>query len=91
MIPIMDDPLSKYWEQPKDMTDVVYDDNHALLDQRQVEGLLEYSRSRPSGVYPGKCWKAQDKSGAWYLCWYGPDSGDGLLANFVREIIVVPA
>jgi len=87
-IPVMDDPLGKYWEQPHDMTDVMIDETHALLTRRQFDGLRDYSGSKPTGVYPGKCWKGCDKAG-WYVSWWGADSGDGMLQNFARDILVI--
>jgi len=88
-IPVMDDPMGAYWKQPHDMTSVPFDDAHALITSQQFDGLAEYSRSTPSGVYPGKCWKAQTVLGEWYLCWFGPDNGDGLLKTFSRKILVL--
>ena len=90
-IPIMDDPLGKYWDQPIDMTSVPIDKTHALLSPLQFHGLPDYSRSKPSGVYPGKCWKGLDRSGVWYLAWWGADSGDGMLQNFTRDILILEA
>jgi hypothetical protein len=91
LIPAMDDPLGKYWDQPEDMTEVPVDGSHAILTPRQFRDLPDYSRSTPSGVYPGKCWKGCDRSGDWYLAWWGADSGDGMLQNFVRGILIVEA
>jgi len=88
-IPVMDDPMGKYWKQSEGMTRVPFDHNHAILTRKQFSELRDYSRSRPSGVYPGKCWKSQTASGDWLLCWYGPDNGDGMLENFVRNILIL--
>lgn len=56
-IPAMTHPLGKHWKQPE-VDEITIDDTHALMSQRAFDKLLEYSASRPSGVYEGKMWKA---------------------------------
>lgn len=87
MIPEMTDPLGKHWDQPKDIRSAPMDEYTVLLDQRQVNQLSEYSTSYPSGVYPGKCWKRQEKEG-FLLVWYG-DEDDGMCPICYRKIEVV--
>lgn len=70
-IPVMNDPLSKYWYQPKDIRSAPMDDKHVLLTTEQYNKLSKYNSTNPSGVYPGKCWmRINDAS---YLVWYGED------------------
>jgi hypothetical protein len=91
MIPPITDPLGRYWRQP-DMTDVQMDATHALLTQAQFEGLSEYSATVPTGVYPGKAWRANIE-GVWHLRWYGehadPAQRDKLCTNNWREILLL--
>lgn len=102
-IPQMTDPLGRYWRQPEDMTEVEFDDKHALLTQAQFDGLSEYSTTTPSGVYPGKCWKGQmsmalKKDGKvvgtaltdrWLLRWYGICEDPKMCSVNSREIIIL--
>lgn len=87
-IPVMDDPMGKYWEQPRDITQAPVDDKTILLRPDQFRDLREYSTSIPSGVYPGKCWKAQDSRG-WFIRWYGPETLEGNCQVNNRDIVVV--
>lgn len=73
MIPVMDDPLGKHWEQPSDIRGVLMDETHVILTTRQLKGLHEYSTSIPTGVYPGKCWKRVQSTGT-LLVWYGEEN-----------------
>ncbi|MEI8017490.1 MAG: hypothetical protein WCH39_04775 [Schlesneria sp.] len=86
----MTDPLSKYWEQPS-RDGILLDDHYALMDTCTFDKLKNYSRTVPSGVYPGKMWKAQcHESGEWFLRWYGWDDGDPRgLPTLLRKIIVI--
>jgi hypothetical protein len=101
-IPPITDPLGRHWDQPKDMCDVEFDDTHVLLTQAQFDGLADYSRSQPSGVYPGKCWKIRQCetvvidgmkrlrfTDKWSLCWFGKDeTWPKYCTNNYREIII---
>jgi len=102
-IPPITDPMGKHWRQP-DMTDVEFDDTHAILTQAQFDGLPEYSTTTPGGVYPGKCWKSQQWewvpvaggmrercwTDKWNLCWFGESElGPGYCSNKHREIIIL--
>lgn len=74
-IPVMDDPLGRYWKQPAGLRDrVLIDDKHAVVSAADFAALSEYSSTIPSGVYPGKVWRRHE-SPTWLLCWYGPDVG----------------
>lgn len=87
MIPEMNDPMGKYWDQPKDIQSAPMDEKTVLLNEHQMKQLCDYSASYPSGVYPGKCWKRQEISG-WFLVWYGEDVNGKCSINY-REIEVV--
>lgn len=97
-IPPITDPMGRHWRQP-DMLDVTFDDTHVLLTQAQFDGLAEYSTTYPSGVYPGKCWKAQiaeDLGGGkwrwtniWKLRWFGLCEDPTKCSNNQREIIII--
>lgn len=56
-----------------------YDLIHAYMSQAHMQQLSNYSRSQPTGVYPGKMWRGQytDLAGLerWYLCWYDEVKG----------------
>jgi hypothetical protein len=79
-VPAMTDPMGKHWRQP-DMSVINIARDAVELTKREFDSLYEYSTSYPSGVYVGKCWKAEELedtpegvvgSGIWYLVWYGP-------------------
>lgn len=88
MIPAMTDPLGRHWHQPS--RDVIaIDDTHAVMSRQSFDQLPEYSRSRPSGVYPGKMWKSITRDDTPYLCWYGIVEGrDDLCSNNSRLILL---
>lgn len=88
VIPAMTDPLGRYWTQPG-RNEIAVDDTHAVMSRRSFDLLSEYSRSKPTGVYPGKMWKAVTREGTPYLCWYGIVEGrDDLCSNNNRQILV---
>jgi hypothetical protein len=93
MIPLMTDPLGRHWDQPRDIREAPMDDKHVLLTARQIAGLCDYSRSYPSGIYDGKCWKRygedQDQGHFWYLCWYQPHAEPGKIGIDFRIILNV--
>lgn len=81
VIPDMDVNMGRSWRQPlrpdiqfevsADMTMPIIKNIpvHAYMWEADFEGLSDYSRSTPSGVYPGKMWKA-DWGGKWHLVWF---------------------
>lgn len=87
MIPLMTDPMGKYWDQPADIHLAPMDETHVLLTSHQVAGLLEYSRSYPSGTYDGKCWLRDN--GLRYLCWYQPHPTPGKIGIGYRIILEI--
>lgn len=90
-IPPMTHPLGKHWQQPS-ADSILIDDTHAIMDSKALDSLADYSRSMPSGVYPGKMWKAIAKDGRRFLCWYGLVNGrEDICSNNFREILIVEA
>lgn len=90
MIPVMDDPLGKYWEQPRDIRQAPMDETHVILTPRQIDGLLEYSRTMPSGCYPGKCWLRIERDRR-LLVWFGDETPQHTCPILFREILEVSA
>jgi hypothetical protein len=96
-IPPITDPLGRHWRQP-DMTQVEITSEHARLTQAQFDSLSDYSTSYPSGVYHGKCWKAQGTetldggrwrwTGTWFLRWYDHHEDPKKCSIKQREIII---
>lgn len=92
-IPPITDPLGQYWKQPP-ADAIVLDDTHALMEQAAFDALLDYSSSRPSGVYDGKMWKRRDSDAepdefGWRLVWYGPSSDPGKCSINSRKIVML--
>lgn len=88
MIPVMDDPLGKYWDQPKDIREAPMDDTHVMLTKQQLANLPEYSSTLPSGVYPGKCWlriEGRQK----LLAWFGDETPDHKCPIYFRKVLVI--
>ena len=76
------------WDQP-DSADILISDDGAAMPQHVFDQLKEYSSSFPSGVYPGKMWRAHigDRH---YLRWYGVVPGDdSVCSNNQREISIL--
>lgn len=91
-IPAMTNALGRHWRQPH-RSAIEVDDTHALMDEATFKALSEYSTSMPSGVYPGKMWKCNQRgTDNWWLCWYGVVEGrDDVCSNNNREILRCPA
>jgi hypothetical protein len=88
IIPPITDPLGSHWVQPAP-DDILVSDDTAVMSQPAFAGLREYSSTIPSGVYPGKMWKAQLEDG-WYLRWYGIVPGrEDLCSNNQRKISIM--
>lgn len=74
-IPPLDEERRGSWDQPP-REDILLDSNGATMDQATFDRLPEYSRSIPSGVYPGKMWKRDEWDSVrhehhWFIGWYG--------------------
>jgi hypothetical protein len=73
------------------------DETHAILTEDEFRGLMEYSRTLPTGQTTGKVWKRRvPRNGPlekWLLGEYGKpfthDTGDEFIEIIWREIIVV--
>lgn len=88
IIPPITEPLGRNWPQPS-LDGILVDDTHAVMTRGAFNDLLEYSRSTPSGVYPGKMWKAIMNDGTAYLRWFGIVEGrPDLCSNNAREILI---
>lgn len=96
-IPDMDDPMGQHWDQPS-RDKILVDDKVALMEQSAFDALHDYSHSQPTGVYPGKMWRAQYGTGPnkkWFLCWFGHSSkghsskGEKFCSNNYREIVII--
>ncbi|RJT26885.1 hypothetical protein [Buttiauxella izardii] len=89
-IPPMADPLGRHWQQPT-AEGILIDGKHAVMDNQTFSALAEYSGSVPSGVYPGKMWKAISSDGRKFLRWYGIADDLRLCTCNQREILIVEA
>lgn len=58
VVPAMTDPLGRHWNQPRRDAILIGQDS-AFMSHATFSELPEYSTSTPSGVYPGKMWKAE--------------------------------
>lgn len=100
IIPPITDPMGRSWRQPP-CEEILVDDDHALMTERTLKALPEYSGTMPTGVYPGKMWKRRDgifdagflKRGGipvWKLCWYGvSEKGPDFCSINYRSILLV--
>lgn len=89
-VPPMTDPLGRHWRQPP-RERIAIDDTHALMDRATLEALPEYSRTVPTGVYPGKMWRAHAGDGCWLLRWWGLCDDPAKCSCNEREILVAEA
>ncbi len=51
--------MGRNWDQPP-TSDILIDDEYALMTKATFDRLAEYSCSTPSGVYPGKMWRVDN-------------------------------
>ena len=83
-IPVMDDPLGRYWEQPS-RDDILVDDVYALMSKESFDKLHNYECSHPTGAYPGKMWRRDN-----ILFWWVTSSKDSMYCvGLSREIIIL--
>lgn len=75
VIPPMTDPLSVYWKQPS-LDGMKIFRGEIWMTQSQFDKLADYTFSKPTGCYDGKCWKKQwQRPGGplvWLMCWFAP-------------------
>lgn len=86
-IPDMTHPLGRVWDQPK-RENILLDETHAVMSEKDFAELCEYSRTIPSGKYVGKMWKAKI-DGKWFLVWYDYDPNPDYLTIPSREILLI--
>lgn len=89
MIPKITDPLGKHWIQPN-ADNMLFDNTHVVMSEKDFNLLEEYSCSNPSGVYQGKMWVCRSKEYGDFLRWYEKDPVDStVMAINQRSILVV--
>lgn len=86
-IPLMDDPLSVYWDQPSH-NQLFFTEEAVIVPRHAFNALKEYSSSNPSGAYHGKMWKCYF-DGQWELCWFGIHPTDPKLVTINRMPLIV--
>lgn len=64
VIPIMTNPLGKFWRQPS-LSKLFFREDYVLMDKEYFDILHNYESSYPSGVYEGKIWRSGGT-----LMWY---------------------
>lgn len=69
IIPPILDPMGAGWRQP-DANSITIEGNVAFMSQADFNLLYDYSSTIPTGVYPGKMWRALASDG-WHLRWMG--------------------
>lgn len=57
-IPLMTDPLSRFWDQPP-IDGILTDEKNAIVSDEDWEKMAHYGCSIPSGTYSGKIWERQ--------------------------------
>lgn len=87
-IPPMTDLLGVHWKQPR-RENVLVDDTHAVMSVWDCAALPEYSRTKPSGVYPGKMWKHITRDDVLYLCWFGIVPGNDKVCSNNSRILLL--
>jgi len=86
-VPPITEPMGKWWEQPSRF-DIEIDSGHALMTQETFDALHDYSHSQPSGVYPGKMWRAHYRLDGWWLHWFGETENPKMCSNNSRRILI---
>ena len=87
-IPPITDPPGSHWVQPK-AEEILLTDADAVMPVHAFNLLREYSTSMPTGVYPGKMWRAFI-GGDWFLRWYGEVPGNpDVCSNNQRRIQIM--
>lgn len=100
IIPAMTDPMGIHWNQPN-REDILMEHSFGdsirnipyssvcLMSKETFDMLSDYSQSQPSGVYPGKMWKAYyTKRKEWLLHWFGEEIHDSC-TRYWSEILIV--
>jgi len=98
VIPPMTHELSRHWKQPP-TSEILIDDEYAVMERTTFERLSEYSATNPTGAYEGKMWRRHDGAfdqrflaaggkPVWMLCWYGESEKPDHVSNNYRKIIL---
>jgi hypothetical protein len=96
-IPPITDPLGRGWRQPNPDS-ILVDDTHALMNKQSFWALANYSTTLPTGVYPGKMWRAHvpidSRSGwegprKWVLRWFGIVRGNDKVCSCNQRDILI--
>lgn len=69
---------------------ICLDDEHFLITQSDFDALPDYTGSKPTGVYDGKCWKMRLREEWWIACYVEetPPHPGGMLTPYRRALIV---
>ena len=82
------------YSPPGSYPPICFDSSGFLISQKDFDALPEYSRSKPTGVYDGKCWKAYDaENDQWWIGCYieeNPPHPDGMLTPYRKALVVGP-
>jgi hypothetical protein len=75
---------------PEAYPPICFDQEHFLISRNNFELLPEYSTTRPTGVYDGKCWKIRRGESWWIGCYIeeSPPHPDGLLTPVRLALII---
>lgn len=96
-IPPITNPLGRHWEQPS-VDEILVNEDYAVMSRSSLQKLKNYSHTNPSGVYPGKMWRAKilvvDSPGKFrvyknQLRWYGVHPDPGYCSNNYRDILLI--
>ncbi|RYF78885.1 MAG: hypothetical protein EOO39_00255 [Cytophagaceae bacterium] len=90
-IPIMTDPMGRYWDQPQ-REEIYVQHGKAYMSAAAAKKLQTYSHSFPSGVYVGKMWKRVMYNGDAYLLWFRHKTQPGTVCSQVivdQRLIVI--
>ena len=75
------------WEAPDRSEILAIDKDYVLMRQDTLDRLLDYTHSQPTGLYPGKMWKAKNDTDDWMFCWCNHSVGGLIDINF-RNILI---
>lgn len=86
-IPNITNPLGKHWQQPA-KSKILLDEHNAVMSEYTLKQLLEYSASRPTGLYAGKMWRSVDREGinALHFCFELPEDPG---AVYIRSLPIL--
>lgn len=87
------DPMARNWDQP-DHTQFIWMADAVFVTPEQYEALHGYDCSNPTGCYPGKCWRRDERkfidlNGHEYLLWFGYGKDDNHCSNNHRRLFVL--